>query len=136
MTIDLSEWMSSPVITITKDKSVFEAAKKMDEHSLGSLLVMQKEALQGIVTERDIIRKVVAKGLNPHEIVIAEIMSVAVHTADIHTNLIDVAKIMQEKNFRRVVVTENAKVVGIITSRDLIKLVSPATEPKKAIKNK
>jgi CBS domain-containing protein len=135
MTIDLREWMSSPLITIPKDKSVFEAAKLMDARSIGSLVVMQKDALQGIVTERDVIRKVVAKGLNPHEIVVAEIMSVAVHTVDIHTNLIDIAKIMQEKNFRRVVVTENAKVVGIITSRDLIKLVSPP-DSKKVVRNK
>jgi CBS domain-containing protein len=129
--ISLRDWMSTPLLTITKDKSIHEAAKRMDERGIGSLAVMHGDALQGIVTERDVIRKVVAKDLNPHEVVVAEVMSVAVHTVDINTSIMDVAKVMHEKKFRRVIVTENARVVGIITASDLIKLVTPATTPKK-----
>ena len=130
MTIDIRNWLSSPIVSITKDKTVFEAAKKMDEHAIGSLLVMHKDQLQGIITERDIVRKVISKSLNPHEIVVAEIMSEQVHTVDVHSNMSEIAKMMEEGKFRRMVVTENAKVIGMITSMDFLKFMSPTAQKK------
>lgn len=121
--IQIRDWMSKPVITIAKDKSVFDAAKKMDEKAIGCLTVMKGNDLQGILTERDIVRKVMAKGINPEEKQVGEIMTTSVKTVDIDANFLEVAKIMDEHKFRRVIITENAKVVGIITSGDLIKLV-------------
>ena len=128
--IAIRDWMSQPIISISKDKSIFETAKRMDEKQIGVLPVMKGDVLEGIVTERDVVRKVVAKGLDPHQVVVAEIMSQHVLTVDVDAKLIDVAKMMIDKKFRRVLVTENAKIIGIITARDLVKMLSGATSKK------
>src|SRR3989304_5344628 len=103
--IQIRDWMSKPVITITKERSVLDAAKKMDENALGSLPVMKGNDLQGIITERDVVRKVVSKGIDPNEKLVGEVMTTSVKTVDIDANFMEVAKIMDEHKFRREITT-------------------------------
>ena len=116
--------MSKPVITIHPNLTVQTACKYMSKYSIGSLVVADKHKPVGIVTERDVIIKVIAKGKDPKKMTVGKIMSVQVATADIRDTFMKVADMMQSKNYRRIVITDTGDIVGILTSRDLIKMIS------------
>jgi CBS domain-containing protein len=122
--IRIKDWMSSPVITIKPSASILEAATLMDKHNIGCLVVQGRTKIHGIITERDILRKIVAKKKSPGRIKVEDAMTEEVHTVNINAKLLEVTKIMDRHNFRRIVVLEKGKLAGILTSRDLIGLVS------------
>ncbi|RJQ15669.1 CBS domain-containing protein [Candidatus Woesearchaeota archaeon] len=116
--------MSKPVITISEYNSAFEAAKAMARNGIGSLVIAHNNTPVGIITERDLVYKVTAKGLDPKRVFIHEIMTKNVKTIDIHTSFLEVSKLMHKHTFRRLVVLDSGQIVGIITAKDLIELVS------------
>lgn len=116
--------MAKPVVTIDKDCSVYEAAKLMNEKGIGSIVVLEDGEPIGIATERDILQKVVAKGLNPSLIKIEEIMSRNLISVGEKTSLINAIRIMEKNKVRRLLVMEKGKLVGIITQRDLLRALA------------
>ncbi len=122
--LKIGDWMSKSVTTITKEKTVYEAAKLMDELNIGSLPVVEKGVPIGIVTERDIIRRAVAKDKDIHKTKINEIMTKDPVTVDDDTSILEVSRIMSEHNFRRVMVVKKGKLLGIVTAKDIINITS------------
>ncbi|MCD6464591.1 CBS domain-containing protein [Candidatus Woesearchaeota archaeon] len=123
--ITAKDWMSKPVLSCKKETSVKEAAELMAHNNVGCLIVVDKDKPVGIVTERDLLIKLVAPGLNPEKLQIQDIMTPKVYTVDEDTPLLDVCRLMKRHKCRRIlVVDKEGKPVGIITSRDLIDLVS------------
>ncbi|MBN1502478.1 CBS domain-containing protein [Candidatus Woesearchaeota archaeon] len=116
--------MSKPVITILKDSSMFDAVKLMDKHNIGCIAVVEKERPIGILTERDIIRRVVAKEKNLKQTKVADIMTKNPVTVNSEASILEVTRIMSENNFRRVLVVKNDKLVGLVTAKDIIGLTS------------
>ena len=114
--------MNEKVITIEPNATVREAAKIMTKYRIGSLLVMEDEKLLGIVTELDILWKVVAEGRDPETTLVNEIMSKEIVTIKPDQTLEEAAQIMVEKRIKKLPVVENDKVVGIITATDLISI--------------
>ncbi len=117
------EYMSSPVVTTTPTTTLHAIATLMDEKNIGCLVVMQENNLAGIVTERDILRKVLAHGKDVHHITAQDIMTKDVFTVQKDATLMEVAALMKQHTFRRIIVMDDASPVGIITSRDLIGLL-------------
>ena len=121
--IKTAEYMSHPVITAPVNNTVLDIARLMNRHNIGSIVLMDGDTIAGIVTERDIIRKVVAQEDAPEKIKASEIMTQDVKTVTKDASVMEVSAQMKEHTMRRVVVTDNGKPYGIITSRDIIGLL-------------
>ena len=102
-------------------QSVSEAAKLMDEHLASAVLVRDSGLVKGIVTERDILRKVVASKRNPDATTVAEIMSSPLITIDENSSLYEASELMDRENIRRVVVVNAGAIVGIVNTTTVSK---------------
>ena len=100
---------------VSVDISVAKAAQLMDVKRTDSVLVEHKAGL-GIFTERDILRKIVAKGLDPAKVMVSEIMSYPLITIDADGDVEEASTLMEEHDIRRLVVTENGVVVGVVSA--------------------
>jgi CBS domain-containing protein len=110
-------WMRSKA-TVTSEASIVEVAEVMTSRDVGSVLVTVKGKETGILTERDLTRKVVAKGLDPKSTIAIEVMSSPLLTISQDAQLREAAETMSKMRVRRLpVVDEKGKVVGIISTR-------------------
>lgn len=115
----VKEIMSKNIIKINNEITISKAAEIMDEKSIGSLVVEENGEMYGIITERDILKKLVAKGKDPSKTFVKEIMSHFIVKADVNTDIEEARDMLEKNNIRRLVITENDKIVGIITIRDI-----------------
>ena len=102
--------------------SVADAAKIMANDQVGYALIADSELILGIVTEWDILYKVVAPGKDPKDVTMGQIMNREVFSAPPETPTMKITKIMNEKGIRRLLVGSNGKYLGIITSKDIIRI--------------
>jgi len=118
--------MTVPVITVKNGHSIADAAKAMDKHDIGVVVVVDgKGNPVGIITERDIVRRVLAKNLQPSRVKVSEVMSKPLNTISPDIEVTEAARKMRKLNVRRLPVVENEKLIGIITSKDIVD-VTPA----------
>ena len=113
--------MTKEVVTVESSASVQEAAELMNGKNIGSLVVVEQGAPVGIITERDIVRKVVARRRNPEEVRVSEIMSKPLIHVSPNAFIFEAAEIMGKNQIRRLPVIEREALVGIITMYDIIK---------------
>jgi CBS domain-containing protein len=121
----VSEVMNRNLITMRPDGTVYEAAKLMKENNIGSVVIMEGSELKGIVTERDLITRYIAvgDGRRPEDVKVSEIMTKDPVTIRDNTDIDEAARMMIERNIRRlIVVNYDGRVVGIISSRDILKV--------------
>ena len=111
------------LFTIAPDATVFEALNLMAEHNIGALLVMSGDEINGIVSERDCIRKVDVLGRNARETKISEIMTSQVITVEADQPLEDCMGLMIDKNIRHLPVCEGKKLLGLLSVRDVLREV-------------
>jgi len=109
------------LIDVDENSSVIEASKKMVEENRGSVVVTRKGERIGILTERDLLRKVVAKGLDPRSTKVKDVMTSPAVSVDQTRPLREAIDLMNRKGVRRMLVTDNGKVVGIFTLRDILR---------------
>lgn len=113
--------IARPIITIDENSSVFEAAKAMVDNARGSIVATRGGESIGILTERDVMKKVVAKSLDPRSTKVKDVMTSPTVTIDKDKPLREAVDLMNRKGLRRMLVTENGKVVGIFTLRDVMR---------------
>jgi signal-transduction protein with cAMP-binding, CBS, and nucleotidyltransferase domain len=114
--------MSKDIFTTGEKSSITEAAKQMNRHKTDCILAVDNnEEVIGILTESDIVRKVVAKEINPSELTVKELMSEPVLEIPSDESIFEAKKIMEKHNVHHLIVKENGKLVGIIAARDLVK---------------
>jgi len=113
--------MSAPVITTDIDSSVQEAARMMTEKRIGSIVVTKEGKPVGITTERDILQRVVAKGLDASTVKMKMIMTQPLITIDETTPILKAIRIMEKNKTRRLLIVKNDKLAGIATQRDLLR---------------
>ncbi len=111
------------VISIVQDASVFDAIKLMADRAVGSLLVMDGDELQGIVTERDYARKVIIKGRSSESTPVADIMTTDLVTASPMQSVNDCMNLMSERRIRHLPIVMDGKVVGLISIGDLVQAI-------------
>ena len=111
------------VISIVRDASVFDAIKLMADRSIGSLLVMDGNALKGIVTERDYARKVIIKGRASETTPVADIMTTDLVTASADQTVNECMSLMSGKRIRHLPVIVDGQVAGIISIGDLVQAI-------------
>ena len=111
--------MSVEVASLDFKETSAAAAKKMAEAGFGCLLVTRMGRVVGIVTERDLVRKILAKNGDPNKIRLEEIMSQPVITIDPSFQIADASKLMSERRIRRLPVIDGGLLVGIVTTTDI-----------------
>lgn len=118
--MNISDIMTEHVISISEDEPIVAAARLMKQHNIGSLPVKDgKNRLKGIVTDRDIVLRCVAGNVNPQELRIGEIMSRNLITASPFEDTEKVAERMGNSQVRRVPVSDNGILVGIVALGDI-----------------
>jgi len=115
-----------PVVSIGPTQTVLEAANLMKESNRGSLLIVDGKITVGIVTERDLVIRVIAKNL-PHTTPVSEVMSSQLITINANVTLKKAARIMGEHKVRRLPVIENGGVAGILVASDVLRQLSNKT---------
>lgn len=123
--ITVKDWMSKPVYTIKTGSTILEAARRMADHNIGSIIISDDgKHPDGILTERDVLKRVIAQDKDPKTTLVENIMTKKVMTVDVDTSLLEISKIMTKNLLRRIIVTEKGKMIGIVTSRDLLQLMA------------
>jgi len=113
--------MSSPVITMDENSASNLAAAAMDKNDLGCVVVTNKAGKSiGIITERDLVIRVLAKNLKPDSVKAREIMTTPLVTIEPEATISDAARRMSRLDIRRLGVIYKGNLVGIITSKDII----------------
>ena len=111
--------MEKDVITIENDKTAQDAAKIIAENDISFLVVMNDGIPQGVLSESDFVRRIVAEDKKSSEVLISEIMSYKFRSVGPTTTIEDAIQKMLNKNIRRLLVLDNEKLVGVITQTDL-----------------
>lgn len=122
--------MQTTMETIASERTVLEATQTMAEKRIGSLLVLEAGDMVGIVTETDVVRKVIAAGLPARSTSVGAVMNAPLIQIDINDTAREASRLMAEKRIRHLAVTEHNKVVGLLSVRDLVKVVSIRDEPR------
>lgn len=112
--------MTKGIQKVDADMSVKDVAKMMKAKKIGSILVEKDKELVGIVTETDIVRRLVADGKNPEGTQVKAIMSSPLLTVDIEKSIIDANDLMDKNHVRHLGVTDEGKVVGLVSCRDMM----------------
>ena len=108
-------------LSLTEDTTVQEGARAMKSRRRGFVVVGSPSAPRGIVTEWDIVEKIVAEGRDPKKVTLGEIMSTEILSVDAGAGLAAVSQLMSERGVRRVIVRDEGNVIGFITSKTMLR---------------
>jgi CBS domain-containing protein len=108
------------VVTVTPDSTVLEAAQLMNARGIGAVLVMEGRELQGIFTERDVMRRVVAEQRDPATTLVREVMTTALVTTHADAPMTECAALMTNRRIRHLPVMGPEGLSGVITTGDLM----------------
>ncbi len=118
--------MTKKVIVVPFGKTILDVAKMMKKSAIGSVIVVEdKEGkhAKGIITERDIVYKILAKGSDPYKIKAEDIMSRPLRVVKPDTTIEDAAKAMRENRIKRLpVVNDDNELIGILSEGDIMKI--------------
>jgi len=121
--------MSSPAVTAPENTSVDKAAQLMSSDRLGCIIITSKDGKAlGIITESDLVKRVLAKNIEPNKLTAKEVMSAPLITVDPDEVLTETAKRMNRLNIRRLGVMYKGNLVGIISSKDILSITPELLE--------
>lgn len=110
----------SGVLSIGPQANARDAALMMTRHRIGSLIVMDEQTVIGIVTERDLLRQVIAEGKDPFQITVGDLMTTEMLCCKPHTTIEEARLVMKEKRIRHLpIVDEEGQMQGMISIGDL-----------------
>ena len=118
----VAEFMNRDLVQVTLDTNVRRCAEVMAAEKVSSALVTDKKKVLGIVTEKDLARKIVAKGLNADKIMAKDIMTTDVVTVSSNTSLYDAMVLLNKRKIKHLPVVDNNSVVGIITAMEILRI--------------
>ncbi|MEM3086572.1 MAG: CBS domain-containing protein [Halobacteria archaeon] len=116
----VGEVMHRGAITAMADEPLPPVAERMGERRVGCVVVLKQGKVAGILTERDILRKVVARNKTPARIQVRDVMSAPVTTVTSGTDLDEATALMAEQRIRRLPVVDGGKLVGMLSSSDVV----------------
>jgi len=120
--VKVGDLMTETLISVGSDETAMEAARVMTQRRVSSILVSRQAEIYGIITDHDIISRVVARGLDPNRVKVAKVMSCPLKMIADDVSIDDAAKKMAADKVRRLLVERNSKIVGIIGESDIIRI--------------
>jgi len=121
--------MSSPVVTIEENAPANRAAELMDKHGLGCIIVTSKDAKPlGIITERDLVGRVLAKNVKPDAIKVKDVMTSPLMTIEPDETISEAARRMSRLNIRRLGVIYKGQLIGLVSSKDILAVMPELLE--------
>ncbi|MEM1551953.1 MAG: CBS domain-containing protein [Candidatus Bathyarchaeia archaeon] len=121
--------MSSPVITVEEDATANRVAELMDKHGLGCIIVTSKEGKPiGIITERDLVTRVLAKNVKPDALKAKDVMTTPLITIEPDETISEAARKMSRLNIRRLGVVYKGQLIGILSSKDILAVMPELIE--------
>ena len=124
---NVGDAMSSPVITVDEETNVRDSATLMTDKGIGSLIILEDGKPVGIVTKRDMIKRVVSECKDPCWTKIRDIMTSPVIITSKDVGILSAMRTMREHQISQLLVLDDDRMVGVISERDLIKAVSYAS---------
>ena len=120
---DMLRKKGSEIFSIQPDATVLDALKMMSQHNTGALLVLKNGKVEGILSERDIVRRVELEGKSARNLKVSEIMTTKVIYVEASQQLEECMALMIDKNIRHLPVFDNGELLGLISVRDVLKEV-------------
>ncbi len=114
--------MVQEIIKIRADATVKEAVEMMNKHGIGCLIAIKNEKPIGIMTERDILKRVIPESKNPEKAQVSEVMSTPLIAGGPDMYVEDAARLMFKKNIKKLPIMENGKLVGLLTISDIARI--------------
>jgi CBS domain-containing protein len=124
----VSDIMTKQVATVSADATVMEAARRMSCANLSCLVVMREEKTAGILTTKDLLRRIVALHKDPTQTRVLDVMSLPVATIPSHCSILDASRKMEDKHYHRLLVTDGTAICGIVTQTDIMRAVRRSRE--------
>ncbi|RLE50475.1 MAG: hypothetical protein DRJ31_01275 [Candidatus Methanomethylicota archaeon] len=118
--ISVKDIMSKTPIVASEDATISEIAKIMADKDVGSVIIVRDGKPVGIITERDIIIRVLAKKLNPDEVKVKDVMSSPIIVISPDADIAEAARKMAQHDVRRLIVTSKGEFLGVVTERDVL----------------
>jgi len=119
MSLKVEDVMVEDVVTVEADITVGKAVNIMNKNEIGCLIVVKQEKAIGIVTERDMLTRVLAMSRDPEKTRVSEVMSAPLIVADPKMDLEEAARLMFKMKVKKLPVVTNGKLVGLITLTDI-----------------
>ena len=116
--------MIKKVITVQQDASVYDAVKLLNKNKIGCLVVVYNDDIVGILTERDLLERVLEKCRNPKEIEISEIMTKTLILGRPDMEVFEATKLMMENKVKKLPIIKEHRLVGIITVTDIAQIAN------------
>jgi len=118
----IQEFMTTKIEYVDAEKTVYDAIERMVDRRIRSLVVKfpGKDAEHGIITARDVVFKVLSKGVNPKDITVSDIASKPIVCVDQDIDLVEVAELMEQSNIARIFVCEGEKIIGVVALLDVM----------------
>ena len=120
--MQVKDVMVTDVKTIGPAATVQEAAKAMRQFGIGSLIVTEADALKGIITDGDVLRKVVAEGKDGAKTAVREVMTKEIVMVEPEMDVQDAVDVMMEKRIKKLPVVKGSALVGIVTVTDICRV--------------
>jgi len=120
----IKEVMTKQPITVSGDATIEQCAKIMTEKKIGSLII-EDNSIEGIITELDIVRKVVAQSKNPKTTLVKDVMTTNLITLTPEDNILDAVKLMGKHSIRHIPIVSKKDLEGFVTAKDIM-----GVEPK------
>ena len=120
--------MKTQMVTVAPDTTVAEASRSMARNEVGAVLIVEQGQIRGILSERDVVARVVAEGRDPSTTEVSEAATQKVVTVDVHVHVRECAKLLRDEGIRHLPVTRDGKAAGILSSRDFFVYVVEGLE--------
>jgi len=122
--VKIGKLMVKDVVTLERGASVYEAVKLLNKNKIGCLVILDRGRIAGIVTERDLLERVLEKCKNPKETLVSEIMTRNVITGTPDMDAIEATRIMFKIKVKKLPILEGNQLVGIVTLTDIARATS------------
>ncbi len=125
LSLKIKDLMRTNVVTVAADQSVYDAVQTMIPSNIGAVVVLEPKngAVAGILTERDLMTRVIAKALDPKTTLVREVMTEVPATLGSQLPATEVFSLLKARNFRHVPIVDKGRLVGMISIRDVFEIL-------------
>lgn len=124
----ISTLMVTDMVTLESDRPVIEAVDLLNRNRVGAVLLVDNGRLSGLFSERDLVRRVIAKGLDPKDTLVSRVATTPLVTIDVNASIREVLKSFRDGRFRHLPVVDQGGPVGILSTRDFLAYVVEGLE--------